>query len=265
VQDEVDDHLCRHRRATVVAVVLALVAGLFGAAASAVADDGGSGDSTAVAVTQGSLHWGVKTSWRAYAGTPVRADDGGVTVNPDGTFTFPLTSGSYDPSTGTTTALFSGTLQWQGHPAQTSGISPPASYTGSTDTDLMDITLSDPAITIGPDGSNLAVDMVSSSLTTWEYVDYGRVSFATLGTSGITTTVADGQTEWANVPTFLTQDGVDAFAGFLLGRPGHGLSDRRLHRARRRTSSRRAGPLPDNSQSTGTRRPSSGTRRPLPL
>lgn len=43
------------------------------------------------------LDWGLRESWRRYVGAGGTTASDGATVNPDGTFRFPIGGGSYDP------------------------------------------------------------------------------------------------------------------------------------------------------------------------
>ncbi len=57
-------------------------------------------------LSEGELSWGVKESWRNYVGGGVVSE--GAELNADGTFKFPLESGTYDDETRTTVLNFGG-------------------------------------------------------------------------------------------------------------------------------------------------------------
>lgn len=65
-------------------------------------------------IDDGSLSWGVRESWRNYAGNGTVTE--GATVNPDGTYDFPVSSGSFDDETETTILEFDGRVQWRSYP-----------------------------------------------------------------------------------------------------------------------------------------------------
>ena len=74
---------------------------------------------TTLPVTGGSGDWGVKLSFRNYIKSPIAHGStelsGGVTENPDGTYSFPIVSGSYDTATGDTVIQFGGSVAYEGH------------------------------------------------------------------------------------------------------------------------------------------------------
>lgn len=207
-----------HRLATMarprrLAVSIALLIALMAAAAVAPSS---SRAAEPIQISDGVLDWGIKTSWRQYARAPV-VMAGGVTQHADGTFAFPITAGSYDPETRTTTIRAQGTLQWQSHwyPDEQALYPPPAEWTGSLDIFVLDVTMKDPQLTIGPDGSQLTVEAISRNVSTWELTDLGRVAIVDLDPSAptVTTTVADGTTAWSGIPAALTVEGAGGVFG----------------------------------------------------
>jgi hypothetical protein len=167
-------------------------------------------------ITDGSVTWGVKASWRGYAGAGAQSD--GVTQNGDGEYVFPVVEGSYDDETGTTTVSTQGTVHWQGHwyPNESSTYAPPAGYTGTLDLFVLDVTLSDPVVTLSAEGAEVTVEMVSRDTSTWEVVDYGRVPLASLDFSSVTPAVTSSTTTWSDLPAAWTEAGVDAI-GYTAG------------------------------------------------
>jgi hypothetical protein len=189
-----------------VVTAAALVLGLLALSAPA---------ASAAAISEGTLTWGVKQSWRNYAGFPIVSDE--VTQIPSGEFTFPVQSGDFDPATGTTTVQFSGSVQWQTHwlPDEPAQPPIPPGYTGSTDIFLLDVTLTDPQVVISASESVLTVEAVSRSLDTWELIDYGRVPLVTLAIDGVTPTVAAGEVSWSSLTAAFTDVAAsEVFGGF---------------------------------------------------
>ncbi len=205
--------------AAAVAAALLVGAGVVGIAGPADADDSG----TPTAISQGSLTWGVKASWRGYAGAAELTD--GATELPasdgvPGAYQFPLSSGSFDATTGTTTLAFSGEVHWRSHnyvtELQPTGYAVPPGYTGPLDISLLDVTMTDPQISIGPDGGQLTVELTSRRLTDWTIVDYGRVPIESLGVAGVQPTVSGGTTTWSDLTATWLQAGVTAI-GYNVG------------------------------------------------
>lgn len=171
---------------------------------------------TPTVIAEGTVSWGVKASWRAYAGSGTLTD--GVTQEDTGKrgggpYQFPITAGSYDPASGETTVKTAGAIHWESHyyPDEKDALGdafPPAGYTGPTDIHILDVTLANIVVTITADGAELTGEMTSRSPTTWKIVDYGRIPVASLTIAGVAPTVADGRTTWAEVATVGTDPGI---------------------------------------------------------
>ncbi len=163
--------------------------------------------SPASAATQqiqtGSLTWGFKSSWRAYIGGGATTLSGGVTASGSEGWNFPASGGTYDAETRTTSLSFAGSIRWQSHNQQVDHMAPPADYDGPLDIYLLEVTLTNPEITISADSSVLTAEMTSRDLTTWKIIDYGRIDLALLDISNATPDVADGATTWSGIPAAL--------------------------------------------------------------
>ncbi|MFT4284755.1 MAG: HtaA domain-containing protein [Protaetiibacter sp.] len=171
------------------------------------------------AISNGSLTWGVKSTWRSYAG--VGEMSGGATRVASGEYSFPLSGGTYDPATGTTSLRFSGGVHWQSHyyPNEASSYDPPSGYAGPLDIYVLDLTLSDPEILIGPDGGGLTVHAVGRNVNTWEMTDFGRVPFATLDILHADTSFAADSSTWSGIPSSLTAEAAQGpMGGFYQAR-----------------------------------------------
>ncbi|PRI10268.1 HtaA domain-containing protein [Leucobacter massiliensis] len=96
------------------AAALALAASLLVAPAvsapAALADEG-----TGVSITEGSVIWGFKESWRDYMGADGTELAGGVEWTEDGLFAFPVERGSFEPETGTLILELAGSLHFTGY------------------------------------------------------------------------------------------------------------------------------------------------------
>jgi hypothetical protein len=175
--------------------LVALVAYAAGASGVAAADP--------VAITNApQLKWGFKQSWRVYTGRPqvsagASVIDDSSTAGYDVGWTFG--SGSYDAATGTTVLKYTGTTRWRSHPVD-GGQAPPAGYDGPLDIDLLDLTFTDPIITINKEKSTISVEAVSRSTETWRLVDYGRVDVTDLAVDQAAAPVVTGATTtWSGI------------------------------------------------------------------
>lgn len=188
--------------------------------ASATAPTGGeqTSKSEQAQITDGVLNWGVKASWRSYAGPAelsggARQPEPTTTSGAGGPFEFPLDTGSFDPVGGTTKLQFSGAVRWTSHyypdEAPLGLISPPPGYTGSTDIFLLDVTMSNPSVEISAERSVITAELLSRNLDTWEMQDYGRIVVANLAVNTVEPSRADGRTTWNAIDAIW---GVDAVA-----------------------------------------------------
>jgi|GEM_PF-1673341 len=165
-----------------VTLCLTLLSGLLALAPGMAAAD-------PVEVTQGDLIWGVKKSWRNYIGVGLLSD--GVSVNPDGTYRFPMESGSYDEETRTTELQFAGTVHWRGYP----------DYLGPGKWGL-DTTFTDLSLEIGPTaqvlrGTNIGYSRDDPGGELHAEVD---VVLAKLDVEGATTAFGGGTSSWSAIP-----------------------------------------------------------------
>lgn len=180
-----------------ICAAILVAAGLGGPAAGAAAAE-------PVAITQApALEWGFKLSWRTYAGKPEVG--GGATILPETSVAgydvgWAFRSGGYDAETGTTVLRYEGSARWTGHNALEEGWTPPAGYDGPLDIDLLDLTLTDPVVTISRDEATIAAEARSRSIATWRIVDYGRIPVVDLGADAATPVVSGGTTTWAGIP-----------------------------------------------------------------
>jgi hypothetical protein len=154
-------------------------------------------------VTSGSLTWGIRTSFTSYLRGPIANGSwklsGGANWN-GSAFTFPLTSGSFDPATKSGSLKYSGSVHMTGHHG------------------ILDMTLAEPSLQIKGSTGHLYLDVKSSSMD-GKKTNYGRVDFATFGVS------VSGNAAIKGSPVKLTATGAKAFAGFYrAGEPMNPLS-----------------------------------------
>ena len=154
-------------------------------------------------VTSGSLTWGIRTSFTSYLRGPIAKGSwqlsGGANWN-GSAFTFPLTSGSYDPATKSGSVKYSGSVHMTGHHG------------------ILDMTLAEPSLEIKGSTGHLYLDVKSSSMD-GKKTSYGRVDFATFQVS------TSGNSAIKGSSVKLTATGAKAFAGFYkAGEPMNPLS-----------------------------------------
>ncbi|KAA1380154.1 HtaA domain-containing protein [Aeromicrobium fastidiosum] len=152
-------------------------------------------------ITQGSVTWGVKESWRKYIGADgSHTGDGASTTNVvvEGNrswaeaFSFPIESGSYDPETRTTTLDLAGYVHFQSWLGQIT----PGKY-------ALDTQYSDLSVTISP-----TEQVIRGTHTGYDRSDPGGelhvdedVVLAKLDITGGTHTFGPPRTTWAALPT----------------------------------------------------------------
>jgi len=148
------------------------------------------------AITDGSVTWGVKASWRSYIGESGISIAGGVTRAAGGAFTWPVESGTFDDGTKVLELDLGGSVHFTAHEG------------------ALDMTISEPRLVIDGDDPQLLADVVSRSETTGEMVDYGEIPLATLDLDSGSPITASGTTTWAPLDARLAADAVRAFGGF---------------------------------------------------
>jgi hypothetical protein len=182
-------------RSLPIALALAAIALLVSATAAAAAT---------IPIKGGEVDWGIKASFRSYIKSPIANGkielSGGAAEAADGTYKFPVGSGSYDLTTHTTEVQASGTVHFTGH------------YTGEDP--ALDMTVSNPRVVLGGETGTVYADVTSKSLMTGEVESFTGVDFATLDTSEVAPKFEGEQVSLAGIPAELTEDGAKAFAGF---------------------------------------------------
>ncbi|GAA1540481.1 hypothetical protein GCM10009788_49080 [Nocardioides humi] len=153
------------------------------------------GDDTAVAITDGTVVWGVRASFRNYIGADGVTVSDGLTQNDDGEFVFDVAEGSYDPDSHALHLDLSGTVGFNAHGG------------------ALDMTFSNLEVDIDGDVQAITAEVVSKTLA-GEVVDYGRVPLADLDIAPTTPTVGAERTTWTDLAATLTEDAAPAFAGF---------------------------------------------------
>ncbi len=154
-------------------------------------------------VPGGSLDWGIKTSFVSYIQGSIAHGEittEGVTTNADGSYRFPLAEGTTDTQTGATSASFTGSVHFTGHDE---GTGP-----------QLDLLITNIRIDVSGVQGTVVADVTSKGLGQTDATDYPDVVFATLDFSMTPPAFEGSSIVFHNVPTLLTADGAEAFAGF---------------------------------------------------
>jgi Htaa len=182
-------------RSLPIALLVAAVALLATAASAAAAT---------IPIKGGEVDWGIKASFRSYIKSPIAAGkielSGGAVEAADGTYKFPVESGTYDLMTHATTVQTRGAVHFTGH------------YSGEVP--ALDMTVADPRVVLEGETGAVFADIACKSLETSEMVDYPGVEFATLDTSAVAPSFEGKAVSLAGIPAKLTAAGAEAFAGF---------------------------------------------------
>lgn len=147
-----------------------------------------------VQITEGEgLLWGLKQSWRNYAG--IGTWSGGVEHlgGTDG-YRWPFRSGSYDPDTHRAELRFGGSVHWVAHEG------------------ALDVAISDPRLFIDGDEARIVARTVSKRESNGEMVDYGEITIVSVALRADKLAVAGGRTTWSGLATTLTAEGRAAFS-----------------------------------------------------
>lgn len=191
--------------AAATATVLGVTASALPAVAAAPAPAAASPAARAATVplTDGTLDWGIKKSFRDYLAGPIA--DGSLTpadgarTNADGSFRFASGEGDYDTATHAVSAAFRGSVHLYGHHGALdialSGFR--LETRGSTGTLRADVRTG-----TGEDGTG------EPERTT------KNVALAALDLSGVKPDSGGGKLTFADVPATLTADGAEAFQGY---------------------------------------------------
>ncbi|KAB8168520.1 Htaa domain protein [Streptomyces sp. 3MP-14] len=155
-------------------------------------------------VAGGRLDWGIKASFQTYVTGPIAGGSwslsGGAATVGENQFRFHSANGGYDPDTGALNASYQGGVHFVGH-QQDDG-----SYE-------LDLTISNPSLSISGQTGTLHADMRSKERGTGRVTESSQVPLASVDLTGIDLT---GGTQIAvtGAPTSLTAQGATAFAGY---------------------------------------------------
>lgn len=158
-------------------------------------------------VTGGSLDWGIRASFRSYVVGPIahgQINTSGATQNADGSFSFPVSGGTYDADTGALSVSFGGSVHFTGH-----------DYGNGN---LLDLRISNLRVDLNGGSGTLVADVESRTLASIDpnadlgpIVTYSGVTIANL--SGAAVQAGNGFS-WSGISASLAASGAEAFASF---------------------------------------------------
>jgi hypothetical protein len=161
----------------------------------------GSAAAASIQITGGEVDWGIKQSLREYVKGPIAQGQievsGGATEAEDGTFKFPVGSGTYDLTTHQVEAQGTGAVHFTGH------------FSGGVP--ALDVTFANPRVIVGQE-SVVYADVVDRSFGADN--SYPNSKFALLDASTVKPVSAGEAVTLNEIPAELTAEGAQAFAGF---------------------------------------------------
>ncbi|AFH91774.2 hemin receptor [Corynebacterium pseudotuberculosis] len=159
------------------------------------------------ASSEGSLSWGIRSSFNNYTGGATKLSDGAA--RSDNSFTFPLATQAFDESTSKLEAQFKGEVLYKKYCKNTGKKDP------VEDDCSLDLSMKDPKIVIAPEGSYMEATVRSRQYATGQYFAPEKpVRIVNLYTSGAQFKDSDGKISWSDIATALTSDGVKMFSDF---------------------------------------------------
>jgi len=154
-----------------------------------------------IPIEGGEVDWGIKQSFRSYVKSPIAAGQielsGGAVEAADGTYEFPVESGTYDSASRATAVQAAGAVRFAAH--FVAGVP------------VLDLTISNPSVVFEGEAGTVFVDVRSKSQATGEFEESQGVEFATLDTSAVAPSFAGETVSLAGIPATLTADGAAAF------------------------------------------------------
>ncbi|OJU85460.1 MAG: hypothetical protein BGO11_00490 [Solirubrobacterales bacterium 70-9] len=163
-----------------------------------------SASAATIPITGGEVDWGIKQSFREYVKGPIAKGQievsGGATEAADGTYKFPVGSGTYDLTTHQVEVQGVGTVHFTGHDM---GAGP-----------LLDVTFTNPRVVVGKT-SVVYADVVSKTFPGGEVKSYPNAEFALVDASTAKPIFEGEAVTLKSMPTELTTAGSEAFSGFI--------------------------------------------------
>lgn len=137
-------------------------------------------------VSGGSITWGILKSWREYVGTDHITTSGGVEVLPSGEFSWPITSGTFDPKTNSLRLHTSGEVRFR-------------KYEQEDASTLLDSTFKDVSIVISPEKQSIELSYSGNKRSDGEREEASG-TYASLNIADTSPQQVDGITTWDRIP-----------------------------------------------------------------
>ncbi|MFT3864940.1 MAG: HtaA domain-containing protein [Solirubrobacterales bacterium] len=161
------------------------------------------------AVEGGELDWGVKASFRNYIKNSAAEGKievtGGAVEAEDGTYRFPVVSGTYDPGAEKNEVQYAGSVHYTAY----------NSYGGGTP--LLDITIKDPKVVLEGETGTLYADVVSRSETSGELEEFDDLDLVELDASGVTPVAGEETLTWEGIESAITAEAEPVFDNYPAG------------------------------------------------
>lgn len=143
-------------------------------------------DEKQVDISGGSITWGILKSWRDYIGADHITTSGGVDVLPTGEFSWPITSGKFDPKTNSLRLHTSGEVRFR-------------KYEQEDSSTLLDSTFKDLSIVISPEKQSIELSYSGNKRSDGEREEASG-TYASLNIADMNPQQVDGTTTWDRIP-----------------------------------------------------------------
>ncbi|MFJ9314838.1 HtaA domain-containing protein [Pimelobacter simplex] len=187
--------LARPPLLVLLALALLLPAFVAAPARAAAASPAAAAAAAPSAITEGTVVWGVRASFRQYIGAGGITVGDGLTTNDDGEFVFDVSGGSYDADSKRLQLDLVGSVHFEAHEG------------------ALDMTFRNLELVLEGERPAILADVTSRALT-GELVDFGHVPVVDIPFEGKAPQLAGGRTVWTGLPSVLTEETAPAFAGF---------------------------------------------------
>lgn len=149
-----------------------------------------------VEVKGGWAVWGVKESFRTYIGGAGEITlSGGATENEDGTYRFPIASGTLDTETGLGEVQATGSVNFFAHGG------------------ALNITVANPRVVLAPTGAKLYADAQSVPMGGGDPINDNR-DLVNLDVEAVDPEFGPTTIEWSSIPATLAENGVPVFGRY---------------------------------------------------
>lgn len=155
------------------------------------------------AITDGTVTWGFKESWRQYIPEDGVHPSGGVSINEAGEYMWPIESGTYDADAHELTLKLGGAIQFLSH----------CEEAGKEDSCILNSTMKNLTLILTEGDSHIQGDYSGVPMSDWNagVIDYSDVRIASLSTEQASYEEKDGTSVYSNIGA-TAGDGVKLYA-----------------------------------------------------